>query len=175
MPMRAQQLNTPLPSHQQPSLAFADDEAGPNGGPRHFLTFKLARVQAKLTAQSSRILKDHAGITLTQWRLLSLIGANGRTTAAHLSREVEMDKGLISRNIKTMVSEGLVRITVDPDDNRAQHLELTETGNAMFQDTLPRMRARQDSLRALMDAEEEEVLNRLLDRLEVAAEDRAHG
>ena len=143
--------------------------------PRHFLTFRLARVQAKLNAQSSRILKDHCGLTLTQWRLLSLIGAAGRTTAAHLSREVAMDKGLISRNIKTMVADGHVRITVDPEDNRAQHLELTEAGLEVFHTTVPRMRARQDALRALLDADEEAMLNRALAKLEKAADDRAHG
>ncbi|MBP0482524.1 MarR family winged helix-turn-helix transcriptional regulator [Sagittula salina] len=145
------------------------------GSPGRFLTFRLARVQAKLNAQSSRILRDHAGITLTQWRLLALIGNAGRTTAAVLSREVAMDKGLISRNIKTMVSDGLVRITLDPDDNRAQHLELSEAGNKMFTETLPRMRARQDALRALFDIEEEEVFNRVLDKLDRIADDRDHG
>ena len=87
-----------------------DVEEQETASPARFLTFRLARVQAKLNAQSSRILKDHAGITLTQWRLLALIGNAGRTTAAVLSREVAMDKGLISRNIKTMVSDGLVRV-----------------------------------------------------------------
>ncbi|WP_425071266.1 MarR family winged helix-turn-helix transcriptional regulator [Sagittula sp. S175] len=146
-----------------------------NTAPGRFLTFRLARVQAKLNAQSSRILKEHAGITLTQWRLISLIGAAGRTTAAHLSREVAMDKGLISRNIKTMVSDGWVRITVDPEDNRAQHLELTDTGMAIFLDTLPRMRARQDQLRALFDHEEEAIFNRALDKLDRVADDRDYG
>ncbi|GAA4222242.1 winged helix-turn-helix transcriptional regulator [Sagittula sp. NFXS13] len=142
--------------------------------PRHFLTFRLARVQAKLNAQSSRILKEHCGLTLTQWRLMSLIGVAGRTTAAHLSREVAMDKGLISRNIKTMVADGHVRITVDPSDHRAQHLELTEAGQSVFQSTAPRMRARQDALRALLNAEEEAALNRSLEKLERAAEDPDH-
>lgn len=146
-----------------------------NISPGQFLTFRLARVQAKLNAQSSRILKDHAGITLTQWRLLALIGNAGRTTAAVLSREVAMDKGLISRNIKTLVNDGLVQISIDPDDNRAQHLELTEAGTRMFRETLPRMRSRQDALRALLDLEEEAVFNRVLAKLDRVAEDRSYG
>ncbi|MFW2588754.1 MarR family winged helix-turn-helix transcriptional regulator [Sagittula sp. SSi028] len=150
------------------------DSIQPSAGEqlRQFVTFRLARVQAKLNAQSSRILKDHSGITLTQWRLLSLIGAAGSTTAAHLSREVAMDKGLISRNIKTMVADGYVRVSVDPDDSRAQNLELTESGLDMLNNTAPRMHARQDAIHALMDPEEEAVMNRVLDRLERAAEER---
>ncbi|MGR3366980.1 MAG: MarR family winged helix-turn-helix transcriptional regulator [Sagittula sp.] len=152
-----------------------DTQTPAGDAPAKFLTFRLARVQAKLNAQSSRILKDHAGITLTQWRLLSLIGGAGRTTAAHLSREVAMDKGLISRNIKTLVTDGFVQVTLDPEDHRAQHLELTPHGLRVFQDTLPRMRARQDALRAHLDIEEELILDRALEKLERAAEDRALG
>jgi DNA-binding MarR family transcriptional regulator len=158
-----------IPGYDDPDNATGDSQVG------RFLTFRLARVQAKLNAQAGRVLKEQAGLTLTQWRLVSLIGGNGRTTAAHLSREAAIDKGLISRNIKQLSEAGLVRITVDPDDHRAQNLELTDRGVNVFQTTLPRMRARQDALRAHLNTEEEEVLLSALEKLERAADDRSLG
>ena len=151
------------------------DDLSSGEAPGRFLTFRLARVQAKLNAQSARILKDFAGLTLTHWRLLSLIATSEGTTAAHLSREVAMDKGLISRNLKTMIADGLVRVTIDALDHRAQHLELTPLGEEKFRATLPRMRARQDAVRAHLDVEAEEAINRALEQLERAADDRDIG
>jgi len=135
-----------------------------------FLTFRLARAQAKLNAQAGRILKEHAGLTLTQWRLLALLGGFGASTAAQLSRMAAMDKGLISRNIKTLMEARLVVASQDPEDNRAQLLELTPRGQEIFTATLPRMRARQDILRAHLNSEEEEILLRALLKLERAAD-----
>lgn len=140
-----------------------------------FLTYRLARVQAKLNAQANRLVKDCAGLTLTQWRLIALIGATGRSTAAQLSRYAAMDKGLISRNLKALGEENLVRIIRDTEDNRLQHLELTAEGRALFDNTLPRMQARQNALRDRLDEEEVRAFLATLDKLEQAAEDPGLG
>ncbi len=136
-----------------------------------FLTYKISRVQAKLNAQASRILRDHSGITLTQWRIIAVLGDGGSCTAAQLSRMTAMDKGLISRNVKTLNTEGLIAISRDNNDNRALHLNLTGKGLAVFEHTFPRMRARQKALRSYLDEVDQELLSRAFDKLERAAED----
>lgn len=136
-----------------------------------FLTYRMSRVQAKLNAQASRILRDHAGITITQWRIIAVLGDGGSCTAAQLSRMTAMDKGLISRNVKTLHAEGLITVTRDRNDNRALHLDLTDKGRQVFDHTIPRMRARQKALRAHLDDVDQDVLMRAFDKLEVAAED----
>ncbi|KUF09328.1 MarR family winged helix-turn-helix transcriptional regulator [Pseudoponticoccus marisrubri] len=137
----------------------------------HFLTYKMARVQAKLNAQTSRILRENVGITLTQWRLIALIGSAERTTAAHLSRLAAMDKGLISRNVKTLVGARLVASHRDTDDSRAHHLRLTAQGREVYDRMMPRMSTRQEKLRDRLTAEELEVFLAALDKLEAAADD----
>lgn len=136
-----------------------------------FLTYRISRVQAKLNAQASRLLKAGSGLTHTQWRLLALIAATGRTNAAQLSRLALMDKSLISRNIKTLGEDGLIQIIADLEDNRLQHLELTAEGKALFEETLPRMQARQRTLRARLDDGEVAQFLNTLDKLERAADD----
>lgn len=151
------------------------DNSGQSGIPdapiEQFLTYRMARVQARLNAQVTRLLKDWAGLTLTQWRLMALIGATGRSTAAQLSRHAAMDKGLISRNIKGLAEEGHIAIIADADDHRLQHLELTAAGRAIFERTQPRMLARQDALLARLDDEEVKHFLSALEKLELAAED----
>lgn len=144
----------------QPTLPLTD-----------FLTYRLARVQAKLNAQASRILREHAGINLTQWRIIIVLGEIGICTSAQLSRLTTMDKGLISRNVKSLTAEQIVKATRDATDNRAFNLGLTAKGQEIFHHTMPRMRARQEHLRAHLEPAEFEILMTAFTKLEKAAED----
>jgi DNA-binding MarR family transcriptional regulator len=141
---------------------------------RMFLTYRLSRVQAKLNAQANAILQDHSGLTLSQWRIVALVGAAGQTRLSDLAREAALDKGLLSRNLKALVADGLVASKQDDIDLRVQHLSLTDRGRAVFDHTLPKMRARQRHLRASLTQSELDSLYSALDRLEISAEWRGN-
>ncbi len=140
-----------------------------------FLTFRMSRVQAKLNAQANAILQREAGLTLTQWRILALVGAARETTLSEMARTAALDKGLISRNLKAMVTDGLILASTDKQDHRIQHLTLSERGQLIYDRTLPRMQRRQDGLRSALTDAEFETMNRVLDKLEAAAEARDDG
>ena len=48
------------------------------------LTYRLARLHAKVTGLAARLLERSAGITLLQWRVFYLIDALGPITAAEM-------------------------------------------------------------------------------------------
>lgn len=135
-----------------------------------FLTFRLARLQAKLNSQAAHLLRQEAGLTLIQWRIIALIGQQPSTTASKVTGTGILDKGLFSRNLKTLSADGLVAITADPNDSRIQNLSLTAKGRKIFQTTLPKTRARQQALRANLTVQENEMLNSILDKLDAASE-----
>jgi len=137
---------------------------------RRFVTYRISRVQAKLNAQASRILQEASGITLTQWRVIALVGAAGQTQSSKLSKEAALDKSLLSRNLKTLIDQDLVASRIDPGDHRVQILSLTPKGQAIFENTLPVTRARQTQLREGLTDEELRVFHKVLDHLEIAAE-----
>ncbi len=135
-----------------------------------FLTFRLSRVQAKLNAQANALLGHHSGLTLSKWRILALVGAAGETRLSDLARIAALDKGLLSRNLKIMVEDGLVASKQDDVDHRVQHLTLTESGQELFEHTLPQMRLRQKKLRETLTPTEIGTLYSALDKLEIAAD-----
>ncbi|WP_422037103.1 MarR family winged helix-turn-helix transcriptional regulator [Roseibium sp.] len=135
-----------------------------------FLTYRLSRVQAKLNTQAQRILSQAADISLIQWRIIALIGSSGESHAGELTRRAALDKGLFSRNLKTLIKRGLVSSREDDADHRISILSLTEGGHALYQKVLPIMRARQSALRSTMSKSELDTLYRALDKLEIAAE-----
>ena len=137
---------------------------------QQYLTFRLSRVQAKLNAQGARVLREAVGLTLSQWRVVALVGMAGQTRHSDLAREAALDKGLLSRNVKSLVKQGVVVSTPDEFDHRVQHLSLSEKGQAIFDRALPVTRRRQDHLRAGMTKDEINTFRRVLDKLEFAAE-----
>ena len=135
-----------------------------------FLTYRLSRVQAKLNAQANALLQEHSGLTLSKWRILALVGAAGQTRLSELARIAALDKGLLSRNLKVMIGEGLVAAKQDDIDHRVQRLSLTVKGQELFDLTLPKMQQRQSKLREPLDARELASLYSALDKLEIAAD-----
>lgn len=137
---------------------------------RRFVTYRMSRVQAKLNAQASRILKEASGITLIQWRIIALIGAAGQTQSSALSKDAALDKGLLSRNLKTLIEEGVVASETKSSDHRVQNLSLTEKGRTIFDKTLPVTRKRQAQLRDGLTEKELRIFHKVLDHLEIKAE-----
>lgn len=137
---------------------------------QQYLTFRISRVQAKLNAQGARVLMQAVGLTLTQWRVVALIGAVGQTRLSDLAREAALDKGLLSRNVKNLVNQGVVRSTPDEMDHRVQHLSLSDKGQEIFDRALPATRKRQKWLRQDLSPDEIDTFRRVLDKLEIAAE-----
>lgn len=64
-------------------------------------------------------------------RVLNAIG-HGRQDVADVRNYLGLDSGLMSRILRTLEEEGLIRVTPDPDDARKRQAELTEAGRSEF-------------------------------------------
>lgn len=136
-----------------------------------FLTYRVSRLHGKLNAQATRILRDSVGVTLNQWRMIAFIGSAPKITASQLINYSALDKGLVSRNIKSLIEAGFVVSTPHDIDSRVHLLGLTAPGKRIYDAALPRMRKRQADLRANISAEDIETFLRVSAALEEAAED----
>lgn len=154
-------MNDETPSNFNPQLAQLNN----------FLTYRISRVHQKLNVQASKILHDSVGVTLNQWRMIAFIGGAEEVTASELVRYTAMDKGLVSRNVKSLIETGLVTSSGHSKDSRVHLLRLTPEGQSIFDTALPKMRRRQAKLQENLSAEDVATLRRILETLEVAAED----
>ncbi len=137
---------------------------------KDFITFRVARVNARLNSQATQILSKHAGLSLVQWRMIISIADQGTTTSNQICRSTAMDKGLVSRKLKDLVKDGFVTSETNDADHRQNMLSLTPKGQAVHDKTLPIMRRRQAYLLAQLDEEEARVLASALSKIDRAAE-----
>ena len=131
----------------------------------NFITYRLARVQARLNRQATRILRQKAGLSLVQWRVIALLKAHGAATASEVTGYFDMDKGLFSRNVKTLIAAGLIKRQTNPDDQREHQLELTVEGLEKYDQVFPTMQRRQQHLLHDLSAEQQALLFDAIDKI----------
>lgn len=129
------------------------------------LTYRLARLQARLNADAVQRLRSCTAVSLTQWRVMVAIHTLEDTTLAELVHALRFDKGQLSRAVAGLTAAGLVRAKVDKADSRRQRLRLTDDGAAEYAKILPRMRRRNADLTEGLTEGETETLFATLDKI----------
>ncbi|MEM6596532.1 MAG: MarR family winged helix-turn-helix transcriptional regulator, partial [Pseudomonadota bacterium] len=110
------------------------------------LSYRISRLHARLNAQAARILQDKAGISLSQWRTLVMVDSFEEISASEIVKETKMDKGMISRAIKTLSELGYIRVDVSENDHRKHRIRLTKAGRECFDLAWPHMMERQQGI-----------------------------
>ncbi|MGI3187297.1 MarR family winged helix-turn-helix transcriptional regulator [Nioella aestuarii] len=137
---------------------------------KQHVTYPLARVNARLTAQATRLLSKYSDLSLSQWRLMVVIESMGQASIADIVRMLDFDKGQMSRVAQNLVQRGLLKSKVSESDQRIHILSLTEAGYLEFQRAAPYMKRRRDHLRQALSEKERKQFLRLMDRIAIAAE-----
>ncbi len=137
-----------------------------------FVTFRMSRVQAKLNAQATAILDRECGLSVIQWRTIAIVSILGETSPIAIARFGQLDKGLLSRKLKGLIADKLIKSRPDPRDQRSQLLSLTASGRAIYDRMLPIMQARQANLVAELSDAQQDAFLEALDKIERATERR---
>nr|WP_221472931.1 MarR family transcriptional regulator [Amycolatopsis umgeniensis] len=75
---------------------------------------------------------DPDGLTYSQIRLLGTLEEVEPTTQHRLAQALSVSDPAISRALRPLEADGLVRITVDPEHARRRLVSLTEVGRKAF-------------------------------------------
>ena len=132
-----------------------------------FITYRISQLHPKLNAQAAHILREHAGLSLVQWRIIALIKAFGpKVSSTGIIKQVSMDKGLFSRALKSLIHDAMVTAETDISDHRRMLLSLSSKGKELHGNVIETMRDRQRHLMHDITDEEREILFSALAKLE---------
>ena len=134
------------------------------------LSFQIIALASALGRSASAVIPQEVGISVAQWRVVSVIGSRKEISSGDLVRILEIDKGWISRTLAKLQEDGVVIATPDPMDKRQFSLSLTESGMALHVKGSRISRLRQRNLIAEFNTEEYQTLKKLLNRLYKATE-----
>ncbi|MDA4848509.1 MarR family winged helix-turn-helix transcriptional regulator [Hoeflea poritis] len=134
------------------------------------LSFPLARLNAKLTAQANRLLRKHSDLSLSEWRVVVFLSSRGEGSLADFIRFSGLDKSQMSKITQDLIRRGLVHTRQSEVDLRVQILSITPKGELAYQQALPHMRSRREHLIAALSLEEQAQYFSILSKIEAASE-----
>jgi len=106
--------------------------------PRVSIGYLLRRVN-KLSIARVEAAFDGNAITFTQWVVLALVSFDIATTCTELSRNMDHDKGALTRVIDQLEERGLIERRRDVGDRRVSQLTVTAKGREIVTDLARRV------------------------------------
>jgi len=134
------------------------------------INYRVYALASSLSKGAMRFYLAKFGLALPEMRLLSTLGSHRRLSSLELVKLTAMDKGLISRVLKGLVTRGWVVQAVSATDSGRHFWKLTRTGTALVARMRPVWQQRERRLQSDLSPQERELLLWLLDRLFHASE-----
>lgn len=136
----------------------------------NLVTSRVLRLSNTLGLYASRRYRDEFGMTLPEWRVMSIIAAYEPTTAREVARILATDKGWVGLSAASLRRGGYVTGSPDRRDRRRILLRLTEEGRKKHAAILVVSQWRQRRLLASLPDGRADMLFECLDRLQAEAD-----
>lgn len=103
-------------------------------GPAESLGVLLGLVRSEIVrAMEAELAAQDIDLRFTQFLILKRLARLGPMSASELARSVELDGGAMTRQLDQLEAKGFLRRTPHEQDRRALRIELTDAGNALWQ------------------------------------------
>jgi DNA-binding MarR family transcriptional regulator len=155
-------------------------DPGPDGANlklNEFLTFHLLRLSSIAKASVARAYLDPAGLSVPEWRLLASVANYSPMPFSDITAMTAMDKGQVSRTLRSAQAKGLVETQLVPADRRGASeggtsasisrviVSITPAGRELYGRVMPIAQSYQAGLLNLMSVEERRMLFDVLQRV----------
>ncbi|MBS0316246.1 MAG: winged helix-turn-helix transcriptional regulator [Proteobacteria bacterium] len=140
------------------------DEEGTNLTVDVFLTTLMSQVGNALRRMLTVPYAEQFGLTVPEWRVLSLVAHAGRIAFGELVIQSTSDKALVSRTLRLLESRDLVHLESESDKPRTKlWCAITPQGELLHRQVIPIARARQAvAIRTLPPAERDAMYRALV-------------
>ena len=130
-----------------------------------FLPYRLSLLSNTISEGIATAYRDVHGLSLTEWRVVAILGRFPDLTATNIMARGAMDKVPVSRAVARLEERGLVRRKADNDDRRRLTLRLTPKGVKLFNAVVPEALAYEKRLLSALGPDESAQLGELIDKL----------
>lgn len=132
---------------------------------RDLMSFRLARLAAASDKSAQQWSLSEFGLRLNEWRVLGLAAAMNPAPFSEIARILSMDKGQLSRIVKTLTVRGLMCAEPDRRDQRALSLSVSSAGRDLYLRMVARAKDRNEATIACLSQQEQAELLRLLGKV----------
>jgi DNA-binding MarR family transcriptional regulator len=119
----------------------------------------------KLSRGASQHYLNTFNVGIETWRCLVLLAIEGAVSAQYVSKVMGMDKGSVSRCLKSMQEGDLIQMELDPNDGRSRIAVLTPKGRKLHDQIRGVALERERAFLSALNPQEIDTLIGLLHRL----------
>lgn len=143
-----------------------DTERDPTAIPLDsFLPYQITFLADRITRETAAVAKRHDGLNVSHWRVMAALADQPGRTANAVVSVTPMDKGIVSRAVKTLIDMGYVLREASATDGRIGYLYLTPMGLAKYRKIAHEIRKVSDKLTNALSGDEQKTLSKILSLL----------
>ena len=105
--------------------------------------YQVTVLADQIARRTSSVVKRYE-LNLSQWRVLAAVADKPGRTSAEVVTITPMDKGIVSRATKALLTMGLLTRVASQSDGRVSYLHMTDRGQQLYRTILPQVRLRPD-------------------------------
>jgi DNA-binding MarR family transcriptional regulator len=131
-----------------------------------FLPYRLSVLTNTISEGLARRYRDQYPLSVTEWRILAVLGRFPGLAAREVCEQTAMDKVAISRGVRSLMEKGLLERHTDRDDRRRQRLFIAPgRGERVLQRVVPVALEYERQLLAALSDRDLELLSGFMERL----------
>lgn len=132
-----------------------------------FLPYRLSLLTNTISQGIAASYRDEHDISITEWRILAVLGRFPGLTASEVTERTAMDKVAIHRAVKTLMQKDLLERKPDQSDRRRQQLFITPSkGKTVLNTVIPKAKQFENQLLETLSPTETRSLNSILNKLQ---------
>lgn len=130
-----------------------------------FFPYRLSILSNKISSIIADTYKDKFAISITEWRIMAVLGEFPDISADEISARTQIEKSLISRSVSKLLKRKLIERDMAEDDRRRSMIRLSDTGNAVYEEIVPLSYQYERALLECFSEAEQKQFSHLIDRL----------
>ena len=144
------------------------DDLSPEGtglDVHNFLTTLFSHTSNGLRRSITLPYAERFELSVSEWRLLSVLAAAGTLPFPELVAESAADKAQVSRTLQLMAKRGLVDVVTPPAGRKGMVVAMTPAGQALYERIMPEAQRSQAAMILTLSPHERRTLYEVLRRL----------
>lgn len=138
-----------------------------------FLPYLLSVTSNRVSDRIARAYDALFGLSIPEWRLVTLIAEHAPITQVELGERSRMDKVTVSRAAIALTGRGLLERSPNDTDRRSHHLRLSTAGEALYAQVAPEAKALERRIFGRFTATELDQFTDMLRRIDAAVQEES--
>lgn len=130
-----------------------------------FLPYRLSVLSNTLSLSIARVYDKRFGLSVTEWRVMAVLGYNTDISAREVAERTAMDKVAVSRALARLLEKKLIERSTAAHDKRQSVLRLSEEGWTIYDQVAPLALEHEQRMLSHLSEDEREWLAKILDTL----------